>query len=72
MHGVEKLVVTMGKEVDFAKIAQEIGCLGIRLERPEEINPALNTALAADVAAVVDVVTDPEHDTPWPPPTFRK
>jgi len=56
------------RDTDFAKIAQDMGCFGIRVERPEEISRALKKALEADVAAVVDVVTDPEHDAPWPPP----
>jgi len=57
---------------DFAKIAQDMGCFGIRVERPEELSRALKKALEAEVAAVVDVVTDPEHDAPWPPPAIRK
>jgi acetolactate synthase-1/2/3 large subunit len=60
------------RDTDFAKIAQDMGCFGIRVERPEEISRALKKALEADVAAVVDVVTDPEHDAPWPPPPIRK
>jgi acetolactate synthase-1/2/3 large subunit len=63
----------MFRDVNFARIAQEIGCVGIRVERPEEIRAALETALAAETSAVVDVVTDPEHQAPWPPsPTFRE
>jgi thiamine pyrophosphate-dependent acetolactate synthase large subunit-like protein len=49
-----------------------MGCFGIRVERPEELSKALKKALKADVAAVVDVVTDPEHDAPWPPPAILK
>jgi acetolactate synthase I/II/III large subunit len=43
---------------NFARIAEEMGCLGIRVEKPEAIAPALRTALASDRPAVVDVVTD--------------
>lgn len=60
------------RDTDFAKIAQDMGCFGIRVERPEELSAALKRALEADVAAVVDVVTDPEHDAPWPPPAILK
>ncbi len=60
------------RDVNFARIAQELGCLGIRVERPGEIRAALETALAADVPAVVDVVTDPEHHPAWPAPTFQR
>jgi acetolactate synthase-1/2/3 large subunit len=60
------------RDTDFSKIAQDMGCLGIRVERPDELSAALKKALEADVAAVVDVVTDPEHDAPWPPPAIPK
>jgi len=60
------------RDTDFAKIAQDMGCFGIRVEHPEELPKALKKALEADVAAVVDVITDPEHDAPWPPPAIRK
>ncbi len=52
------------REVNFARIAQEMGCLGIRVERPEEISSALQTALAADLPAVVEVITDLECKSP--------
>ena len=54
------------REVNFARIAQEMGCLGFRVERPEEIAEALKKALAADVPAVVEVVTDAECKAPEP------
>jgi acetolactate synthase-1/2/3 large subunit len=57
------------REVNFARIAEEVGCLGIRVEKPQDIAPAIRHALAADVPAVVDVVTDvdcPAPD-PWTP-----
>jgi acetolactate synthase-1/2/3 large subunit len=60
------------RDTDFAKIAQDMGCFGIRVERPDDISKALKKALEADVAAVVDVVTDPEHDAPWPPLSIPK
>jgi acetolactate synthase-1/2/3 large subunit len=57
---------------NFSKIAEEMGCFGIRVEDPEDLSGALKKALLADVPAVVDVVTDPEHDAPWPPQTIRQ
>lgn len=60
------------RETDFSKIAKDMGCFGIRVERPEEIPVALKKALESDLPAVVDVVTDPGHDAPWPPPPIRK
>jgi acetolactate synthase-1/2/3 large subunit len=57
------------RKVNFAKVAEEMGCLGIRVERPEEIAGALERALAADRPVVVDVITDPACTPPrqWLP-----
>jgi acetolactate synthase-1/2/3 large subunit len=52
--------------IDFAKIAQDIGCLGIRVESPERIGAALAQALAADKPAVVDVAADLNCRAPIP------
>ena len=46
------------EDVDFAGVAQSMGCMGIRVEHPERIRPALDEALAADGPVVVDVATD--------------
>jgi len=56
--------------VNFAKIAEDIGCLGIRVESPDLISAALKEALASDKPAVVDVVTDLncKPPIPWSPP----
>jgi acetolactate synthase-1/2/3 large subunit len=58
------------QDINFAKIAQEMGCLGIRVEDPEQISEALKKALASDLPAVVDVVTDItcKAPGPWTPP----
>jgi acetolactate synthase-1/2/3 large subunit len=45
-------------QVNFARIAEEMGALGIRVERAAEFAPALERALAAGRPAVIDVVTD--------------
>ena len=52
------------REVNFARIAEEIGALGIRVESPAELPGALDRALAAGRPAVVDVVTDLEVVAP--------
>jgi acetolactate synthase-1/2/3 large subunit len=44
-------------EMDFAAIARAIGCRGIRVERAEEIGPALRAALDGTAPTVVDIVT---------------
>jgi len=43
---------------NFARIAEDIGALGIRVEKPADIAPALQQALKADRPVVIDVVTD--------------
>jgi acetolactate synthase-1/2/3 large subunit len=50
--------------VNFARIAEEIGALGIRVEKPTDLGPAIRRALAADRPAVIDVVTDIEALAP--------
>ncbi|HET7596690.1 MAG TPA: thiamine pyrophosphate-binding protein, partial [Burkholderiales bacterium] len=44
--------------VDFSRVAQSLGCMGMRVETPDEIAPALEKALAARRPVVIDVVTD--------------
>ena len=44
--------------VNFAKIAEDMGAMGIRVEKPSEFAPALAKAIAANRPVVIDVVTD--------------
>jgi acetolactate synthase-1/2/3 large subunit len=46
------------RETNFARMAEEMGCFGIRVERAEEIRDAIQGALDQERPAVVDVVTD--------------
>ncbi len=46
------------RETNFAKIAEDMGCLGLRVERPGDLRSALKQALEAARPVVVDVVTD--------------
>lgn len=50
---------------NFARIAEEFGCLGIRVESPNQVRPALDRALAAGRPALIDVVTDIEAVPAW-------
>jgi acetolactate synthase-1/2/3 large subunit len=52
------------RPMNFAKLAEDMGALGIRVERPDGIAPALAQALAAKRPAVIDVVTDIETLAP--------
>jgi acetolactate synthase-1/2/3 large subunit len=42
----------------FDRMAEALGCHGEHVERPEELRPALERALALGRPAVVNVVTD--------------
>jgi acetolactate synthase-1/2/3 large subunit len=50
--------------VDFAKIAESMGALGIRVEKPSELRSALDRALSSGKPAVLDVVSDIEALAP--------
>jgi len=50
--------------VDLARVATDIGALGIRVERPRDFPPALEKAIASGKPAIVDVVTDIEAIAP--------
>jgi acetolactate synthase-1/2/3 large subunit len=44
--------------MNFARLAEDMGALGIRVEKPADFAPALAKALAAGRPAVIDVATD--------------
>jgi acetolactate synthase-1/2/3 large subunit len=50
--------------MNFAKLAEDMGALGIRVENPADIAPALKQALAANRPVVIDIVTDIEALAP--------
>jgi pyruvate dehydrogenase (quinone) len=52
--------------INFAQYAEACGGVGLRVERPEEIRPALERALAAGRPALVEVLVDP-NEPPMPP-----
>ena len=45
-------------KVNFARIAEDMGALGMRVEKPADIGPALKQALSANRPVILDVVTD--------------
>ena len=51
-------------DTNLAKVAESMGALGIRVEKPSEIGSAIDQALAADRPAVVDVATEVEAMAP--------
>jgi acetolactate synthase-1/2/3 large subunit len=52
---------------DYAAIARAFGCVGIRVEHPKQLRPALEQAFASERPALIDVVIDPDV---IPPITF--
>ena len=51
-------------KMDFARLAEDMGALGIRVEKPSEIGGAIERAIEADRPVVIDVVTDVEALAP--------
>ncbi|MCW3021150.1 MAG: thiamine pyrophosphate-requiring protein [Conexibacter sp.] len=54
---------------DYAGYARLLGLHGVRVERPEDVGPAWDDALAAGRPALIEFVTDPE--VPPLPPHIR-
>jgi acetolactate synthase-1/2/3 large subunit len=52
------------RPMNFAKLAEDMGALGIRVEKGADIAPALKQALASGRPAVIDVATDIEALAP--------
>jgi thiamine pyrophosphate-dependent acetolactate synthase large subunit-like protein len=50
--------VQYDRSVNLAKVAESMGCVGFRVEKPEQIRAALDKALACGRTALVDVVSD--------------
>jgi len=50
--------------MNFAKLAEDMGALGIRVEKPNDIAPALAKALAAKRPALIDVASNIEALAP--------
>jgi acetolactate synthase-1/2/3 large subunit len=56
--------------VSLAEVARAMGGVGIRVEQPEAIGPAIRQALATAAPTVVEVITGIEYRAPepWSPP----
>lgn len=54
------------ENIDFAKFAEACGGLGFTVEKPEDIAPALEKALASGKPAIVEVYVD-QFEPPMPP-----
>ena len=54
------------ERVNFARVAEGFGCLGLRVERPDEMAPALDRALHSGRPTVIDAVSDIQALPPDP------
>jgi acetolactate synthase-1/2/3 large subunit len=50
--------VAYERSVNLAKVADSMGCRGFRVEKPADIKPALDKALACGKPALVEVISD--------------
>ncbi|MGQ0601727.1 MAG: thiamine pyrophosphate-binding protein [Anaerolineales bacterium] len=59
------------ESVNFSRIAQEMGCLGIRVENPAEIREAIRRGLMANRPTIIEVMTGINYHAPnpWSPGT---
>ncbi|MFX1505250.1 MAG: thiamine pyrophosphate-binding protein [Promethearchaeota archaeon] len=56
-------------DVRYDKLAESMGCFGIRVTEPQEINSALKKALNSELPSVIDIVVDREINLE--PPDFE-
>ena len=49
---------TIKGSVDFVKLAEAYGALGIRVTRPEDVKPAIEKAIASNRPTVIDVIVE--------------
>lgn len=54
--------VDQGHCPDYVKLAESYGAQGLRAQSMSELDAAIKTALASDVATVIDIPIDPEED----------
>jgi pyruvate dehydrogenase (quinone) len=59
-------------EVDYAAFAASLGLAAVHVDKPEQVGPAWDSALASDRPAVLDVRTDPSVPPIPPHATFEQ
>jgi acetolactate synthase-1/2/3 large subunit len=65
-HGGRYVSVDFSPDTDHAGIARAFGLNGLRVERPEDLGPAIREAARSERATFIDVVTESE-ETEIPP-----
>ncbi len=53
---------TISNSVDFVKLAEAYGALGLRVTEPDEVGPALKQAVDSGRPTVIDFVVEPEEN----------
>ena len=51
-------------DVDFAAVAQEMGAVGMKVTRPDELGAAIDEAIKSDRPVIIDAKTDPAAMAP--------
>ena len=64
-YGERYSATVLNDAVDFVKVAEAMGAVGIRVTTREEFDAALDRALAADGPVVLDCIIDSD-DKVWP------
>jgi pyruvate dehydrogenase (quinone) len=73
MEGAPKFTESQAlPDVDYAAFAVSLGLHGINVDKPEQLGPAWEQALAADRPTVLDVRTDPNVPPIPPHATFEQ
>ena len=60
IYGADGEIATRLSPSRYERIADVFGCRGEQVERPDELGPALERALAADEPSIVNVMLDPD------------
>ncbi|MEL4304278.1 acetolactate synthase large subunit [Methanococcoides sp. LMO-2] len=53
---------TIEDSVDFVKLAEAYGALGIRVEKPSEVRPAIEKAIEANRPVIIDFIVEREEN----------
>jgi len=54
-YGPEGILASRLAEIDYAKLAEAFGAIGVRIERPEDLGPAIQRGLKADRTTLIHV-----------------
>jgi pyruvate dehydrogenase (quinone) len=63
---------TVLRNPDFAKVAEAVGMRGIRVERPDDVDEAVQEAMACSGPILLDVLTNPDEVAIPPTPTLEQ